>query len=77
MGDIVFRSPCRQKWQQSLLDLFENYIYAVPKEGEQALSRSRKHSPTDGATWGWGAKGYGKPGRPYAEALPTKSILKS
>ena len=39
---------------------------SVVISGDQPL-----HSPTDGATWGWGAKGYGKPGRPYAEAWPT------
>ena len=47
----------RRRRRQSLLDLFENHIYAAPKEGEWALCRSRKHSPTGRRDMGVGCQG--------------------
>ena len=47
----------RRRRRQSLLDLFENHIYAAPKEGEWALRRSRKHSPTGRRDMGVGCQG--------------------
>ena len=76
MGDIPFRSPRRQKkrWQRGLLDLFERYICAAPKEGVVwSFSGDQPiHSPNGRRDTVVGLRGGTAPSEvPPADAEPT------